>query len=177
MVEAAAMSIQRRGISRTSFTDVLSASGAARGAIYHHFPDGKRQLANDAVVWTGEVVAGHLSFLRGEAPGEVIEAFLEEIRPVVAQAARGRSCAVAAVVIEMGQNDSLLTHAASAALRSWVASLELRLVDCGMASGAARSTAVLMIAFLEGAQVMCRARGDMTYFDEGVHALRRLRFD
>ena len=174
MVEAAADSFQRHGVSATSFSDVLNASGAARGAIYHHFPDGKTQLARDAVAWTGQRVAANLSFLPGDTPAEVFNAFLEKIRPIVAQATLGRSCAVAAVVIEMGQSDSSLTHAASEALQSWVAALEKRLLDCGMTPGTARSTSVLMVAFLEGIQVLCRARGDMTSFDEGANALRRL---
>ncbi|MEU3069077.1 hypothetical protein ABZ712_19585 [Streptomyces sp. NPDC006906] len=36
-----------------SFTDVLTQSGAARGAIYHHFPGGKNQLATEAAVQHG----------------------------------------------------------------------------------------------------------------------------
>ena len=45
MVRSAAGLIARRGMNATSLSDVLTESGAPRGSVYHHFPDGKRQLA------------------------------------------------------------------------------------------------------------------------------------
>ena len=36
--------MRRNGLAGTSFTEVLADSGAARGAIYHHFPGGKSEL-------------------------------------------------------------------------------------------------------------------------------------
>ncbi len=62
MVRSAATLIRTRGVSGTSLSDVLAHSGAPRGSIYHHFPQGKEQLAADAIRWTcgaaGCVVAG-----------------------------------------------------------------------------------------------------------------------
>src|SRR5207245_7237258 len=60
MVRSAASLIRSRGVSATSFSDVLADSGAPRGSIYHHFPDGKAQLAEDAIQWTSERLLTHL---------------------------------------------------------------------------------------------------------------------
>ncbi len=49
MVRSAASLIRTRGVTGTSFSDVLADSGAPRGSIYHHFPEGKEQLAADAI--------------------------------------------------------------------------------------------------------------------------------
>ena len=38
-----------------SFTEILDASGAARGAIYHHFPGGKTQLVAEAAAASDEL--------------------------------------------------------------------------------------------------------------------------
>src|SRR5258707_3227511 len=59
MVRSAASLIRTRGVSATSFTDVLADSGAPRGSIYHHFPRGKEQLAGDAIRWTSDRVLAH----------------------------------------------------------------------------------------------------------------------
>jgi TetR/AcrR family transcriptional regulator, lmrAB and yxaGH operons repressor len=48
MIDAALDSLRHRGVSGMSFTEVLERSGAARGAIYHHFPGGKNQLVAEA---------------------------------------------------------------------------------------------------------------------------------
>src|SRR2546430_4988817 len=60
MVRSAASLIRSRGVSATSFSDVLADSGAPRGSIYHHFPGGKAQLAEDAIQWTSERLLTHL---------------------------------------------------------------------------------------------------------------------
>ncbi len=56
MINAAVELLQRRGVAGMSFSDVLAASGAARGAIYHHFPRGKEQLAAEAAARHGRDV-------------------------------------------------------------------------------------------------------------------------
>lgn len=166
MVEAAAGLLRQGGQEVASFTEVLAHSGAARGAIYHHFPNGKSELIREAVTWTGERVRDNLIALPGPGPDDVVTAFLDAIRPVVAKAADGVSCAVAAVVVEAGQRDEPLTAAANAALQSWTATLEARLIEAGAESDTARRAAVLLITFLEGTQVLCRAAGNLTPFDD-----------
>jgi len=102
MISAAIGLLQRRGLAAMSFTDVLAESGAARGAIYHHFPGGKQQLALEAARRNAEDVRGHLHELPAHLPREVVEAFLGTVRPVVqasagAAAARSRRSPPAAV--------------------------------------------------------------------------------
>lgn len=54
MVRSAAFLFRERGYSGTGFRDVIAHSGAPRGSIYHHFPEGKAQLAEEAVRYAGE---------------------------------------------------------------------------------------------------------------------------
>ena len=174
MVEAAAALLRDGGLVAANFSDVLTRSGAARGAIYHHFPQGKSELTRAAVSWTGDRVRANLQALRGDDASQVVAAFLEAIRPVVGQAAGGTSCAVAAVVLEIGQRDALLTETAHAALRSWIEALTGRLISAGAAPVTARQVAVLLITFLEGTQVLCRAAGDLAAFDDASAAIATL---
>lgn len=73
MVEAAARMMRTRGLAGTSFTDVLAASGAARGGIYHHFPGGKAELAREAAAWTGRGVRDRLAALDAADPAAVAD--------------------------------------------------------------------------------------------------------
>jgi AcrR family transcriptional regulator len=171
MVEAAARSLRKRGLAATSFTDVLAASGAARGAIYHHFPRGKDDLAEHAVEWTGRRVRTELETIDEDAPDSVLRRFIELIHPVVAQAAGGTSCAVAAVTAEASPSQAALTAAADAAFQSWIDVLDERLHEVGVAPSRARATAQLMIAFLEGSLVLARATGTVTAFEQSASTL------
>ncbi len=171
MIEAAASSLRRRGLTATSFTDVLTASGAARGAIYHHFPGGKDELAQDAVAWTGRRVRDEFAALDTGDVDSVLRGFLDLIRPIVAQAAGGASCAVAAVAMETTPSQAGLTAAAAHALQSWVDVLAGRLRQAGLAFGDARALAQLMTAVLEGSLVVARATGDTTAFEDSARML------
>src|SRR4051794_1542815 len=97
MIDAAVESIRRHGVAGTSFTEVLTHSGAARGAIYHHFPGGKADLTQTAMRAHGAGVVAALGAVQGSTPRAVVDSFLELVRPVVVESAAGASCAVGAV--------------------------------------------------------------------------------
>src|SRR5436305_12256742 len=83
MVRGAASLIRTRGVNATSFSEVLADSGAPRGSIYHHFPEGKKQLAEDAIRWTSERVLAHLRAGAPATPADVLKRFIEMWRKVV----------------------------------------------------------------------------------------------
>jgi len=171
MVQAAARSLRERGLAATSFTDVIAASGAARGAIYHHFPRGKDELAEQAVEWTGRRVRLELDGITGDDPETVLRHFVDLIRPIVAAAAGGVSCAVAAVAVEASPAQPALTAAADGAFQSWIEVLAERLCQVGVERSGAGATAELMITFLEGSLVLARASGSVAMFDRSATSL------
>src|SRR4051812_46277891 len=99
MIDAAIESLRADGVAGMSFTEVLEASGAARGAIYHHFPGGKAQLVTEAAQRDATAVRDRFATLEGASPADVVRAFFEAVRPVVQRSTTGRGCAVAAVAM------------------------------------------------------------------------------
>src|SRR2546428_9735058 len=83
MVRSAASLIRTRGMHATSFSEVLADSGAPRGSIYHHFPKGKEQLAEDAIRWTSECVLAHQRTCRATTPAGGLDCFVHLLRQVV----------------------------------------------------------------------------------------------
>jgi AcrR family transcriptional regulator len=173
MLAATVDALRRRGVAGMSFTDVLAASGAARGAIYHHFPGGKTQLVAEAAAVNGEDVRAALAALPADTPQATVRAFLATVRPVVQASAEGAGCAVAALTVRAGEdadNDALRLVAATG-LTSWTGQLAERLTAAGLAPRQASELAALLIALLEGAHIMCRAAGDLGPFDHAAHAI------
>src|SRR5437870_12968285 len=101
MVRSAASLIRSRGVNATSFSDVLADSEAPRGSIYHHFPDGKRQLAEDAIGWTSDQVLGHLRSCRARTPADLLACFIDLWRQSVLASRGSTGCAVAGVAIDI----------------------------------------------------------------------------
>src|SRR3569833_2507086 len=75
MVRSAAYLLREHGYSGTAFSDVIAHSGAPRGSIYHHFPGGKTQLAEEAVRYTDNfVAAGMRAATRDDDPVAAVRA-------------------------------------------------------------------------------------------------------
>ncbi|WP_369386262.1 TetR/AcrR family transcriptional regulator [Streptomyces sp. CG1] len=166
MIEATVEALRCRGVAGMSFTEVLRDSGAARGAIYHHFPGGKAQLVAEAATRYGHDVCAHLAELPAESPQHTVEAFLAAVRSVVQESACGGGCAVAAVTVGTDAADDTLRQVAATAFASWVDQLAERLTTSGLPPGDAADLATTLITLLQGAHVLCRAAGTIEPFDQ-----------
>jgi AcrR family transcriptional regulator len=175
MIDATVEALRRHGVAGMSFTEILASSGAARGAIYHHFPGGKAQLVAEAAARNGNDVRAHLAGLPADSPSAVVDAFLALIRPVVAAAVGGSGCAIAAATLgadppaataPSAADDAALRQVAAAAFSSWTGQLAERLATAGMPPAEADDLAAMLITLLEGAQILCRASGTLDPFEK-----------
>ena len=174
MVRSAASLIRSRGVSATSFSDVLADSGAPRGSIYHHFPDGKRQLAEDAIRWTSERVLAHLRAGTATTPSGVLERFIDMWRQVVRTSDGSAGCVVAGVAIDTVANEAGLMEIVRATFRSWVALLAEQLEAVGVPPHRATLIAMATLAGMEGALILCRAEGNGRPLEAVAEELMRL---
>jgi AcrR family transcriptional regulator len=174
MIQSAAALIASRGLSATSFSDVLEQSGAPRGSIYHHFPDGKMQLAEDAIRWTSERVLEYLRAGKERTPAEVLGRFIGMWRRVVL-ASNGRSgCGVAGVAVDSAVGEGPLMDVVRTIFRSWVDMLARQLEATGVPANRADSVALATLAGMEGALILCRAEGGTGPLDAVASELVRL---
>jgi AcrR family transcriptional regulator len=174
MIDAAVEGLRRHGVAAMSFTEVLDASGAARGAIYHHFPGGKAQLVAEAAGANAEAVRAGLEALPASTPLELIQSFLAKVRPVVEASAGGSGCAVAAVALGAGAEDGDLRDVADDAFSSWTRALTERLAAAGLTGEDAAELATTLLILLEGAHVLSRAAASVEPFDRATRTVLAL---
>ncbi len=163
MIEGAMQLLARRGLQATSFAEVLEFTGAPRGSVYHHFPEGKDQLVGEAVDLAGAFLVGLLDAQAGASALKVTERFLAIWRGVLAQSKCESGCAVLAVAVATDSHE-LMNHAAEV-FRLWRGRLAELLEQGGLAKKDARRFATVLIAAAEGAVVMSRAEQDMEPFE------------
>jgi AcrR family transcriptional regulator len=167
MVQSAASLIGKRGMNATSFSDVLADSGAPRGSIYHHFPEGKRQLAECAMRLTSDQILGYMRASTATTAEGVLEHLILLFRQVVVASGGAAGCAVAGVTIDVAEGDEDLLAVARDAFQSWVSLLASQLEEVGVSSERVRNIALTAIASVEGALILCRAEGS----DEPLRAV------
>lgn len=174
MVRSAASLIATRGVSATSFSDVLADSGAPRGSIYYHFPDGKRALVEDAIRWTSERVLAHLQAGETASPRAVMERFVDLWRASVLASGGASGCAVAAVALDTDARGQVLIDAVRTAFRSWSDLLAGQLEAAGVPPDRAMPIALTAVAGMEGALILCRAEGNGEPMEAVAEELLRL---
>jgi TetR/AcrR family transcriptional regulator, lmrAB and yxaGH operons repressor len=159
MIRSAAVLFRSKGVDGTAFSDVIAHSGAPRGSIYHHFPGGKAELAEEATRYAGEYVAAALAAaLAEDDPVATLTGFSAAVAKGLEQTRYQDGCPVVAAALE-GPRTPGASAAAAEAIRSWESLLAEAFERNGVAPGRARSIATTVVAGIEGAIVMARAEG------------------
>jgi TetR/AcrR family transcriptional repressor of lmrAB and yxaGH operons len=163
MVASAADLLARRGLQATSLSEVLEQSGAPRGSVYHHFPDGKNQLSASALDLAGDRAIELLDRKAGAPANEVAAWFLHIWREVLIRSNFDAGCAVLAVTVA-ADSPELRDHAAGI-FRTWRHRLAELLEQGGLDSRDAARFAATLIASSEGAVALSRAERSVEPFD------------
>jgi TetR/AcrR family transcriptional repressor of lmrAB and yxaGH operons len=163
MVASAVDLLARRGLQATSLSEVLEQSGAPRGSVYHHFPEGKDQLITAAL----DLAAGRAIELldrKAGAPAEDVAGwFLHIWREVLIRSNFDAGCAVLAVTVA-ADSPELRDHAA-AIFRTWRQRLAELLEQGGLEPRDAARFAATLVASSEGAVALSRAEQSLEPFD------------
>ena len=56
MLISAAEVLREKGAAGVTIDEVLARSGAPRGSVYYHFPDGRNQLLTEALQFAGDTI-------------------------------------------------------------------------------------------------------------------------
>jgi AcrR family transcriptional regulator len=163
MVAGAAQLLAERGLQGTSFAEVIERTGAPRGSLYHHFPDGKDQLVDSAMELAGARALGFLDRKVGSSALEVTEYFLYVWHEVLSRSEFQAGCAVLAVTVATDSPE--LLSRASGIFRAWRLRIAELLHDGGLAERDAARFAATLVAATEGAVVLSRAEQSWEPFD------------
>ncbi len=176
IVAGAADMISRRGLSATSIREMAKHAEAPLGSTYHYFPEGKQQLATEAVRFTGEWVARSLRKELEAGPAAGLSAFLDLWRGIVVGSDFHAGCPVLAVAIEEPPADGVppALVAAAEVFEQWEALLAASLREHGAGSEQAAQLATLVVAAVEGTVAMCRAKRSTQPLDHTAEQLQAL---
>ncbi|MEZ5709599.1 MAG: helix-turn-helix domain-containing protein [Blastomonas sp.] len=153
---------RQRGYHSVGLTEILTAARAPKGSLYHHFPQGKAELAENCIARVADASIAALDL--AEADGRTIS---DQLRRSAMQSARWlqlnqwRDGSLLAVI---GQEEAGQEGSMGDAVRLAYQRIEMRLAKMlmreGMALSRAREIAATIIAAEEGALVLARSRRD-----------------
>jgi TetR/AcrR family transcriptional regulator, lmrAB and yxaGH operons repressor len=157
MLISAAEVMRERGAAGVTIDEVLTRSGAPRGSVYYHFPDGRNQILAEALRYAGDAITADIDDAAGRGARVLLRQFVEFWERVLADSDFNAGCPVVAAAIGSAEDDVLLAAEAGRIFAHWRTALTWAFVADGFLESDADSLAVMSIAALEGAVVLCRS--------------------
>ncbi|MFI5793671.1 TetR/AcrR family transcriptional regulator [Streptomyces sp. NPDC051677] len=175
MVTSAVALLGEHGANGVSIDRVLAHSGAPRGSVYHHFPGGRTQLIDEAVVFAGDVIAGLIDAAMDDPdPLRAVDGFFALWRDRLLRSDFRLGCPVVAVAVESDDSAPERARSAAAAFARWQAALAALLLRHGLPEERAARLAAFVVAAAEGAVIMCRAERSPAPLDATAAEIRAL---
>jgi AcrR family transcriptional regulator len=157
MLLSAAEVMRERGAAGVTIDEVLARSGAPRGSVYYHFPDGRNQILTEALRFSGESITAMIDDAAGWGARALLREFVEFWERLLTERDFAAGCPVVAAAIGSTDDELALSTEAGTILSRWCAALTRAFVNDGFDDDDAASLAVMSIAALEGAVVLSRS--------------------
>jgi len=167
-VQTAAQLFRRQGYNATGLTQILEESGAPKGSFYFHFPEGKTQLAVEAVRASSaevESLMRHLADKHAGDPVAFVRAVARALGTWLERSGYAEGCPVATVALEMAPVSPVLREVCASSYAAWRAIVEDVLRGAGHPRARASRLATLVLSAVEGALVLGRAERSRTPLD------------
>jgi TetR/AcrR family transcriptional regulator, lmrAB and yxaGH operons repressor len=162
LVDAAAVLFRRQGYAATGVNQILEEAAVKAGSLYHHFPDGKQQLAAAVVERVGADTERRLRELldSGLPVIDIIDGWIDLMAAGLASDWRN-GCPIEPIATESVNASDQVREASARAFGGWRLAIKERLRVDGWAAAAADEAALAIIALVEGALILSRIAGDV----------------
>jgi TetR/AcrR family transcriptional regulator, lmrAB and yxaGH operons repressor len=165
LIDKAATLFRRQGYAATGLNQILDEAGVKPGSLYHHFPQGKQQLAAAVVDTAGATIEQLLRrFLDSGRPvADIVDRWIDLLAAGLAGDQRD-GCPIEPIATESVNASPEVRAASARAFRGCE----------GWADGEARQVAVAVISLIEGALILSRIAGDPAALNAAKPAARSL---
>lgn len=176
MVVATCELLEAQGYHATGLNEILQRSCTPRGSLYYYFPEGKEELATEAIEWQGRFVANRLreDLLVVEDVAEAVRLLFHKLATFANTPGCRALGPITGVALESSNTNERLRQSCVAVYGSWREAFADRLVAGGFQAEEAASLALVILSALEGATTLARTLHDGTPLQQTGDYLARL---
>jgi TetR/AcrR family transcriptional repressor of lmrAB and yxaGH operons len=161
IVRAAATLFRRNGYAATGINEIAELAGAPKGSLYHYFPDGKDQIGEAAVRFTGKLVIATLEKLEQEhkSAAAMMQAYCRLLAGWMAKSGFRDGCPISTTLLESVPQSPGIALAGREAFAAWQTVIARALLRDGFSKGDARRLSTFAVSAVEGALILARVEG------------------
>jgi TetR/AcrR family transcriptional repressor of lmrAB and yxaGH operons len=158
IIDASVTLFRRQGYSKTGLNDIVDASEAPKGSLYHYFPDGKSSIAAAAVEEAGRRVAATVMKLAKECAttSDLLRAHARLLSGWMRNSGYRDGCPITTVLLELAPRDRAVTESGRKAYAARGGILTAKLIADGFSKIRAERLAILCVSALQGALIQAR---------------------
>src|SRR5947209_18077124 len=109
MLVSAAQVMRERGAAGVTIDEVLARSGAPRGSVYYHFPEGRNQILSEALRYSGDSITATIDAAADHGARTLLREFIELWERLLTDGNFLAGCPVVAAAISADETDQDLT--------------------------------------------------------------------
>lgn len=159
LIRSAATLFRIRGYHGVGLNDLLAHAKAPKGSLYHHFPDGKPDLARAAAVWASDEMLRliAISFEDAQSFEEGMTTLCHKLAKLFDLAGKWDGCPIAAILFEGPENETFRDEA-KRLYEGWIAQGAEAAERLGATPQDAQRQSEKMFILLQGGWTLARAR-------------------
>lgn len=150
------------GYDGVSISRISEATGLGKASLYHHFPQGKEQMAREVLMFVDQAVNKYFV-----APLRVAGSPKQKLTNMAKLVEEFYDCGNKGCLIEgltLGDADELFHDLICASIESWLQAIAKVGVEAGLSKKIARERAENILIAIQGALVVSRAIGNRAPF-------------
>ena len=157
-IETTGELLEAQGYYATGLNQIVAESGAPKGSLYYHFPEGKEELSAEAIARSADMVAERIRVnLAGtEPPAVAIPRFIRRIADNVEASGYRSGGPLMIVAMETAISSERLNRACRRAYRRLQSAFAEKFVDSGYGREQAQTLATFVTAAIEGGIILSR---------------------
>lgn len=157
IIDTATILFQQKGYKSVGINEILKACNVTKGALYHHFPNGKEELLIACLQTINEAITTDIEdiFSRHLSTKDATQAIMDKLIYSLETDGTITGYTFSSIVSEMATVSEPVRHACSALYEKIQHIYCAKLVTEGFSNESASDIACFMTASIEGAMMLC----------------------
>ncbi|MBK1813831.1 TetR/AcrR family transcriptional regulator [Clostridium sp. YIM B02505] len=159
-IETSCRLFEIKGYHATGLNEILKESGAPKGSLYYHFPNGKEQLALESIKFSCDKITTNLkNFLdKFKNPIEGIAANIIGLAEILENEKKLRDMSISLLALEIYDTSEVLREACEQTFSSIEDIYIEKLIEYGVDEDRAKEMATIILSLTEGAIILSLTR-------------------